>query len=60
MRRARHRILWLGVTRHPSAEWIARQVTEAAQHMAQMTLAEHDHMIKALAGSGYGRVLGQR
>jgi Integrase core domain len=26
---ARRQILWLGVTAHPSAEWMARQLTEA-------------------------------
>jgi transposase InsO family protein len=26
---ARRQILWLGVTAHPSAEWLARQLTEA-------------------------------
>ena len=29
LRHSRREILWLGVTTHPSAEWIARQLTEA-------------------------------
>jgi transposase InsO family protein len=29
LRNSRREILWLGVTAHPSAQWIARQLTEA-------------------------------
>src|ERR1700752_1132270 len=29
LRHARRELLWLGVTAHPSAQWIAQQLTEA-------------------------------
>jgi hypothetical protein len=29
LRHSRRELLWFGVTAHPSAEWIARQLTEA-------------------------------
>jgi hypothetical protein len=29
LQHCRREILWLGVTAHPSAQWIARQLTEA-------------------------------
>jgi hypothetical protein len=33
LRHSRRELLWLGVTTHPSAEWIARQLTEASAGM---------------------------
>ena len=32
----RRQILWLGVTAHPTAEWVARQVTEAGDHLLRL------------------------
>jgi hypothetical protein len=29
LRHGRRQLLWLGVTGHPTAEWLARQLTEA-------------------------------
>ena len=37
-------ILWLGVTAHPSAEWIARQLTEAFgwEHASKYLIRDRD------------------
>jgi hypothetical protein len=29
LRQSRRELLWLGMTAHPNAEWLARQLTEA-------------------------------
>jgi hypothetical protein len=40
----RRQILWLGVTAHPSAEWVARQVTEACgwEHTPKYLVRDRD------------------
>ena len=41
LRHDRRRILWLGVTAHPSAEWIAQQVTEACAFATDRQRRDH-------------------
>ena len=44
LRHCRRQILWLGVTAHPTAEWIARQLSEAYgwQEAAQFLVRDRD------------------
>ena len=39
MRHDRRKMLWVGVTAHPSAEWIARQLTEALSHCSGLAIS---------------------
>jgi Integrase core domain len=43
LRHRRHRIMWLGVTANPTAEWIARQVTKACGWEAAPDYIACDH-----------------
>ena len=54
LRHSRRELLWLGVTAHPSAEWIARQLTEACGwHQApRYILRDRDRV--------YGGIFAQR
>src|SRR3954452_19015055 len=52
---ARRRILWLGVTAHPNAEWIARQVSEACGWDAAPTYLGRDR--DRVYGEAYTRRL---
>ena len=54
MGHGRRRILWLGVTAHPTAEWIANQITEASG----WDQAPH-YLIRDLGGA-YGEIFIRR
>jgi transposase InsO family protein len=46
LRHDRRRILWLGITAHPTAEWVARQVTEACgwESVPNYLIRDRDHV----------------
>jgi transposase InsO family protein len=54
LRHDRRQILWLGVTAHPTAEWIARQLTEAFgwEHAPKYLIRDRDR--------AYGEVFTRR
>ena len=54
LRHSRRELLWLGVTAHPSAEWVARQLTEASgwQQAPRYLIRDQDCV--------YGAVLARR
>src|SRR3989442_11015293 len=54
LQHSRRELLWLAVTAHPRAEWIARQLTEAYgwQQAPRYIIRDRDRV--------YGGVLGQR
>ena len=54
MRHGRRQILWLGVTAHPTAEWIANQLTEACGWDQAP-----GHLIRDLDGA-YGEIFTRR
>jgi hypothetical protein len=41
----RRQLLWFEVTRHPTAEWLARQITEAFPWCATMTVVCTENLI---------------
>jgi hypothetical protein len=58
LRHDRRRILWLGVTAHPTTEWIARQVTEACgwESSPQYLVRDRDRVY----GKAFTRRKGER
>ena len=54
MRHSRRRILWLGVTAHPTAEWLANQLTEACGWQPAP-----DHLIRD-RDARYGKIFVRR
>jgi len=48
----RRQLLWFEVTRHPTAEWLARQITEAFQvQVGKKTMRTHNSLLVSLPGA---------
>ena len=57
LQHGRRQILWLGVTAHPTAEWIARQLTEAYGWKAapRYVVRDRDAVYGDVSSSAFGR-----
>jgi hypothetical protein len=59
LRHSLRELLWLGVTAHPSAEWIARQLTEACgwseppRYIIRDRDGAHGEAFRRLTAMGY-------
>jgi hypothetical protein len=49
----RRQILWLGTTAHPSAEWVARQLTEACGWGWMPEHRDRDSVCGAISPAGF-------
>ena len=57
LQHGRRQILWLGVTTHPTAEWIARQLTEACgwTTMPRYIVRDRDAVYGDIFSAAFGR-----